>query len=278
MPADAGPDHHGPVLCCAVLALKGGVGKTTTVLGLAGAAWERGLRTLVIDLDPQANATAALEAGNISYTTNDVLADARPGVAADAVVASGWGEHVDLLASERALAHRAVPVGRNSAQRLRVALQGVTQRYDLVLVDCPPSLGELTRNALAAATHALIVTEPTFFALAGAAQAADAIAVVRGETNLNLRLCGILVNRARPHTSEHALRIAELRAAYGALVLDFVIPDRTCVQQAQGACVPIQTWRSPAARAICEAYDDVLQTLLDQVVDRPALAAGTERR
>lgn len=278
MPADTGPDRHAPLLCCAVLALKGGVGKTTTVLGLAGAAWERGLRTLVIDLDPQANATAALDPGPVAFTTNDVLADARPGVAADAVVTSGWGAEVDLLAAERALAHRAVPLGRDSAQRLRVALQGVTQRYDVVLVDCPPSLGELTRNALAAVTQALVVTEPTFFALAGAAQAADAIAVVRREANLNLRLCGILVNRARPHTAEHALRITELREAYGALVLDVVIPDRTCVQQAQGACVPIQTWRSPAARAICEAYDDVLQALLDQAADRPALAVGTERR
>ena len=67
---------------CAVVAQKGGVGKTTTLLGIAGAAWERGLKVLVVDLDPQANATAALDPAKVHYTTNDVLADARPGIAA----------------------------------------------------------------------------------------------------------------------------------------------------------------------------------------------------
>ena len=100
-----------PPVTCAVIAQKGGVGKTTTLLGIAGAAWERGLRTLVVDLDPQANATAALDPAGTAYSTNDVLADARPGVAADAIVASGWGPEIDVLPSERALEHRAVPEG-----------------------------------------------------------------------------------------------------------------------------------------------------------------------
>ena len=256
--------RHGqrPVLSCAVMALKGGVGKSTTTLGLAGAAWERGLRTLVVDLDPQANTTAALDPGSFRYTSSDVLADARPGVAADAVVQSGWGAGLDLLPSERALEHRAVSVGQDSAQRLRVSLTGVVDTYDVVLVDCPPSLGELTRNALAAVQLALVVTEPSFFALPGAEQALGALAIVRAEANLALRAAGILVNRARPQTSEHAFRLAELRAAYGDLVLATVVPERTSVQQAQGACVPIQTWRSPGAREVADAYEDVLDSLL----------------
>ncbi|MGD9956197.1 MAG: ParA family protein, partial [Candidatus Nanopelagicales bacterium] len=196
-------------LTCAVVAQKGGVGKTTTLLGLAGAAWERGLRVLVVDLDPQANATAALDPASTAYTTNDVLADARPGVAADAVVPSGWGAGVDVLPSERALEHRAVPEGRDSGLRLRIALEGVLEKYDVVLVDCPPSLGELTRNALAAVRLALVVTEPSFFALPGAAAALEAVEVVRGSNNLVLRPAGVLVNRARPQTSEHAYRLAE---------------------------------------------------------------------
>jgi cellulose biosynthesis protein BcsQ len=237
-----------PLLSCAVLALKGGVGKSTTTLGLAGAAWERGLRTLVVDLDPQANTTAALDPAPWRYSTNDVLADARPGVAADAVVPSGWGAGLDLVPSERALEHRAVSAGPDSAQRLRVSLSGVVETYDVVLIDCPPSLGELTRNALAAARHALVVTEPSFFALPGAQQALEALEIVRSEANLGLRAAGILVNRARPLTSEHAYRVEELRAAYHDLVLATVVPERTSVQQAQGACVPIQSWRSPGAR------------------------------
>ena len=251
-----------PPVTCAVIAQKGGVGKTTTLLGIAGAAWERGLRTLVVDLDPQANATAALDPAGTAYSTNDVLADARPGVAADAIVASGWGSEIDVLPSERALEHRAVPAGAHSTLRLRLALEGVLDDYDLVLVDCPPSLGELTRNALAAVRLALVVTEPSFFALPGAAAALEAVEVVRGSANLVLRPAGVLVNRSRPQTSEHAFRLAELYAAYPDLVLPMVVPERTAVQQAQGACVPVQAWRSAGAREAADVYDDVLDILL----------------
>ena len=106
----------------AVLSMKGGVGKSTVALGLASAAWERGLRTLVIDLDPQANASMALDVVGAPFTTSDVLADARPGVAADAVVTSGWGDQINAIAAERSLEHRNVPQGRNSSLRLRTAL------------------------------------------------------------------------------------------------------------------------------------------------------------
>jgi chromosome partitioning protein len=255
---------------CAVVAQKGGVGKTTTLLGIAGAAWERGLRVLVVDLDPQANATAALDPAGTAYTTNDVLADARPGVAADAVVASGWGDNVFVLPAERALEHRAVPEGRDSTLRLRLALEGVVDQYDLVLVDCPPSLGELTRNALAAVRLALVVTEPSFFALPGAAAALEAIEVVRGSSNLVLAPAGVVVNRARPQTTEHAFRLAELVAAYPDLVLPVTVPERTAVQQAQGACVPVQAWRSSGAAEASEAYD----TLLDVILARAELGVS----
>lgn len=250
-------------LTCAAVAQKGGVGKTTALLGIAGAAWERGLRTLVVDLDPQANATAALDPASTAYSTNDVLADARPGVAADAIVASGWGEGIELIPSERALEHRAVPEGRDSGLRLRIALEGVIDRYDVVLVDCPPSLGELTRNALAAVRLALVVTEPSFFALPGAAAALEAVEVVRGSNNLVLRPAGVLVNRARPQTSEHAFRLAELAETYPDLLLPVTIPDRTALQQAQGACVPVQAWRSTGANEASDAFDDLLDLLLE---------------
>ena len=257
-----GATSTGAPLTCAVVAQKGGVGKTTTLLGLAGAAWERGLRVLVVDLDPQANATAALDPASTAYTTNDVLADARPGVAADAIVPSSWGAGVDVLPSERALEHRAVPQGRDSGLRLRIALDGVVDRYDVVLVDCPPSLGELTRNALAAVRLALVVTEPSFFALPGAAAALEAVEVVRGSNNLALRAAGVLVNRARPQTSEHAYRLAELAEHYPSLLLPVTVPDRTALQQAQGACVPVQAWRSAGAREAADAFDDLLDLLL----------------
>ena len=247
----------------AVLSLKGGVGKSTVTLGLAGAAWHRGLKVLVIDADPQANSTSALDPGPFAFTLNDVLADGRPGIAAEAVVPSGWGSSVHLIAAERALSHREMK-GAASPTALRNSLDGVSDRYDLVLIDCPPALGELTRNALAAADAALVVTEPGFFAVQGAAQAIDAIEVARPAINLRLRLSGIVVNRVRVSLNEHKFRLDELKSVYGDALLEPYIPERSAVQQAQGAGVPIQAWPSPGAREIVDACDD----LLDHVLER----------
>lgn len=247
----------------AVLSLKGGVGKSTVVLGLAGAAWARDLRVLVIDLDPQANATVALDPPPFAFTVGDVLSDGRQGIAAEAIVPSGWGPKVDVLPSEEAVAHRNRPEGADSSTRLRVTLTGVTDAYDLVLLDCPPSLDELTRNGLAAADTALIVTEPGFFALQGATRALHAVEAARTSLNLRLRPTGILLNRVRGNLSEHRYRMEELRRVYGDLVLNCIIPERSAVQQAQGAGVPVQAWRSPGASEVIDAFDDLLDRILD---------------
>lgn len=244
----------------AALSLKGGVGKTSVVLGLAGSAAERGLRVLVIDLDPQANATASLDPTRTPYTTSDVLFDGRPGVAADAIVSSGWDSLIQLIPSERALEHRATPDGQDSSQRLRRALSGVTDAFDLVLIDCPPSLGELTRNALYAATDALVVTEPSFFAVNGAEQALEAVSIVSSHGNPGLRPIGIVANRVRPTLPEHNYRMDELRSAFGELVLKG-LPDRAAIQQAQGACVPVQRWTSNGAADINAALGRLLDEL-----------------
>jgi chromosome partitioning protein len=247
-----------------VLSLKGGVGKTSMTLGLAGAAQSRGLRTLVVDLDPQANATVVLDPAKIEFTANDVLADGRAGILSQAVVASGWGDGIGLVASERALEHRAVPEGEGNV-RLRITMQGI-QGYDLVLLDTPPALGELTRNALSASDLALVVTEPSLFALQGAQQALESIEIVRSH-NLRLRVAGIAVNRVRPTSSEHRYRMAELALAYGDLLLQPPLPDRAVVQQAAGACTPIQHWRSPSGREVARILDSYLDRLLSVALD-----------
>lgn len=262
-----------------VVSLKGGVGKTSVVLGLAGACWERGLRALVIDLDPQANATTVLDPESREFTSNDVLADARTGVLADAIVRSAWGSGVDVVPAEPALEHRnttdTAPRGApDAALRLRIAMEGLTG-YDIVLIDSPPSLGQLTKNALAASHRALVVTEPTLFALQGAQQALDAVEVVRANYNLRLRAAGVVVNRARPTLTEHAYRLRELAQAYGDLLFDPPLPDRAAVQQAEGAFLPVQAWRSPGAREAAEVFEDYLDRLLSTDADSGPLTTTT---
>ena len=266
------------VLAVSVLSLKGGVGKTSVVLGLTGAARARGLPTLVVDLDPQANATTVLDPYEVRFTASDVIADGRAGVMVEAVSATAWGPTVSVVASEPALEHRNHPAdGRAQEHRLRAAMKGMRD-FDLVLVDCPPSLGELSKNALAASDLALVVTEPTMFALTGTQQALAAVDVVRRGFNLRLRAAGIVVNRFRPRSTEHRFRLDELLSAYRELVLDPVLPERSAIGAAAGSCVPIQAWPSPGAREVARIFSSYLDHLLTAAASEGPLTKGTSRR
>lgn len=249
----------------AVLSQKGGVGKTSVCLGLAEAARRQGWRTLVIDLDPQANSTEALLHHEPQLTVNDVLADGRPDIAEQAVVPGTWGEGLDVLPSEQALEHRNRDGGGTadaaSAKRLRTTLGKLRRAYDVVFIDCPPSIGELTVNALTAADRAVTVTEPGFFALRGAEQALMTIAVVRDANNLSLRTAGIIVNRCRTNVREHTDRVEELREAYPTLLLRPVLPERSVVAQAHGAGVPVQSLRGRQAAELAQSYDTLMRAV-----------------
>jgi cellulose biosynthesis protein BcsQ len=256
----------------AVLSLKGGVGKTTTVLGLAGAALDRGLATLVVDLDPQTNATVTLEPAGATATLSDVLDD--PKAAAAAVGRSPWSDDVeggvlDVLVGTGDLGRHDHPQpGRNRLGRLRQALSRLTGAqdgpgpYDLVLLDCPPSLGQLTRSGLVASDRAMLVAEPSRFAVSGVRRAFEAVQNERDLHNAELQPLGIVVNRVRPRSPEHEYRVAELRRIFGPLVLSPVLPDRSSVEQAQGAAVAIQRWPTPGGREMANAFDALLDRVL----------------
>jgi chromosome partitioning protein len=255
------------VRTAAVLSLKGGVGKTSVVLGLAGAALNRNIRTLVVDLDPQGNCTATLDPSPTRSTLADVLAHPRRSVIRDAIAPSAWGEGLDVLVGceEIELHNRADP-DRSELRGLDRALSKLdtisdTPPYRLVLLDCPPSLGQLTRSALVAADRALLVTEPTIYAVAGVQRAFEAVQAER-EHNPDLQPLGVLVNRVRMRSSEHHYRINELREIFGPLVLPTVLPERSAVQQAQGAGQSIQRWGTPGAREVVVAFDVLLARLL----------------
>lgn len=253
----------------AVLSLKGGVGKTSVALGLASAALARNMRALVADLDPQCNATAALDPAHTSSTLADVLASPKSSVLDAAIAKSAWGDGVDVLVgSEEAEAFNDPDPDSRRLNRLAGALAALHKRvdhgarpYQLVLLDCPPSLGRLTRSALVAANGALLVTEPSLFAVSGVQRAAEAVEAERTEHNGRLRPLGVAVNRVKPRSKEHTFRVAELRENFGSLVLDPVLPDRVAVQQAQGACAPLHQLRTAGARELAAAFD----TLLDNI-------------
>jgi chromosome partitioning protein len=281
----------------ATLSLKGGVGKTTVALGLAGAALQHGLRTLVVDLDPQANATIALDTGPTTATVADVLDDPRRSVLERAIAPSGWGDGLDVLVGdEQAERHNHPDPTGKQLSRLSRALQRLheppsgalgdpedlgddpdeDEPYRLVIVDCPPSLGQLTRSALAAAHRAVLVTDPTMFAVSGVQRAFDAVQTERQRGNPDLQPLGVLINRVRPRNTEHEFRIAELRELFGGLVLNGVLPDRTAIQQAQGACLPIQRWDTPGAREVSAVFTTLLGRVLRS--DRQSAASPATPR
>jgi len=268
----------------AVVNQKGGVGKTTVALGLAAAASHRGARVLVVDLDPQANATSGLGVWDPATTVDSALASDQPGAAARLAVPSAWpvadgaaagAEPPAVVASTPALAAREPqlandPIG--AQDRLQLALEG--HGYDLVLIDCPPSLGLLTVNGLFAADRALVVTEPGAWASDGVAQIQRTITRIAARRDGRPALAGIAVNRLG-RTRDAKYWHQQLVQDYGDAVLG-PVHLRAAVAEASAQSLPIHALGSRAGAAEAAAE---LDALLDAVVPelaRPAAPAPSE--
>ena len=254
------------MLVVSVLSLKGGVGKTSVVLGLAGAAVARGLSVVVVDMDPQGNATSVLRARRSRATLADAMAQPDEATVDAALTKTGWSEGtatVQLLPSDADLVRfDAWAPGRRLRPRLRRALTHLND-VDLVLIDCPPSLGALTREALAAANLAVVVTTPSFFGAQGAERALTEIQEIKDTINPGLEFAGIVVNRLRENTEEHRYRKRELIDLYGAqALLKPAIPDRVAVQQAESTGQPLHAVKSSGARELSKSFDKMLGRLL----------------
>lgn len=250
-----------PVLVLGVCSLKGGVGKTSVTLGLASAALERGLRTLVVDMDPQGDVTMSLGARPDEGDISDVLDAPSAESVASATVASTWAESgLDVLVgSERNARHDRL--GDDDLDRLRFALSWVHD-YDLVLVDCPPSLGSLTRTGLTACDRAMVVTEPGLFAVMAVGRAMRTIDELRRGPAPSLQPLGITVNRVRARSLEQAYRLEELGNLYGPLLLTPSVPERAALQQAQGAAQPVHAWPGSAAAELSGIFEALLERAL----------------
>ena len=227
----------------AVVNQKGGVGKTTVTLGLASAAMARRDRILVVDADPQANATWSLgiDPELVSHGSAEAIEADRAGAAAHGIVTSPWSEFIDVLPASRSLQQRDTETGKKRlARRLRVALEGISDRYELVIIDCSPALGPLTTNALAAADLALMVVEPAALSARGIAGVSDLVDEVWEKFNDRLDIAGVIVNRVPP-VSHEADRQHELlvRMLGKSTVWSPDIPQRVAVTEALGQRAPI---------------------------------------
>ncbi len=212
----------------AVLSQKGGTGKTTTVRTLADALRRARVRTLAVDLDPQGNLSDYFDVPpDAQPTIGDVLGGQAQ--AAEAI-------HGDVIPANLHLAETELSLGGRLGRELtlrRALAKLPDDAYELVLIDCPPSLGLLTVNALVAADYALITAEAQYFALQGVEQALEVIELARDTLNPELELLGVLLNLADMRTVHSREALASLREQLGERVLDTVV--RSSIAYAESA-------------------------------------------
>ena len=244
----------------AVANQKGGVGKTTTAVNLSACLAEAGERVLLIDLDPQANATSGLGMRANGVSTHDLL----DGVPLRTLAKASPVENLDVVMAKSDLAAAAVDLAnRDGGERyLADALEGELGRYSYVLLDCPPSFGPLTVNALAAAHRAIVPVQAEYYALEGLSQLVGTINLVKAQLNPELAIAGILLTMADGRTRLSAEVEQELRRHFGALVFTTTIPRSVRLAEAPSHGVPAIAYDRRSAGA--QAYWKVAMELVER--------------
>ena len=243
-PVPAPLDGHGPARIIAMCNQKGGVGKTTTTINLGAALAEYGRRVLVVDFDPQGAASVGLGINTLDMdqTVYTVLMNSRADVRS-AIVPSGTEgldvlpANIDLSAAEVQLVNE---VARESA--LARVLRHVVDDYDVILIDCQPSLGLLTVNALTAAHGVIVPVEAEFFALRGVALLVETIETVRDRINPRLKIDGIVATMVDTRTLHAREVLQRLNEAFGDLVYTTRIRRTVKFPDASVATEPITSY------------------------------------
>lgn len=260
---DKAPVKHtiGSTLVVAIINQKGGVGKSTTAINLSAALGEMGKQVLLVDLDPQGNSSSGLgiEKSKVEHCVYDVLLDESP---IEEVIIPDVCEGLDLVPATINLAGAEVELVSEMARenRLKDAVGSMRGKYDYIFIDCPPSLGLLTVNALVAADKLLIPIQCEFYALEGVTKLLDSMKRVKSRLNPTLDIFGVLLTMYDGRTTLSRQVVDEVKRFFGRTVFETLVPRTVKLSEAPSFGLPI-TQYDPTGKG-SQSYKDLAKEVI----------------